>query len=309
MNKKIYNQLNSVLRFVKTTRIKPFPGWPEISIWQNEKYSKSISWPKLSIITPSYNQASYLEQTILSVINQGYPNLEYIIIDGGSSDESVEIIEKYEKHLHYWETNNDLGQSHAINKGMSHATGEWVAWINSDDYYLPNAFRKIMQYEIKHSDVNWIVGNTIAMENMFRSLSTIIRFKPRTKKETWSYPKFQLGTWLDFVCNRWASSFLPQPSSFWRRKVWQGAGGLDNDFHFIMDLEFHGRLAYYGYRPELLGEDLAIFRRHNDQKTKNFKQRTIEEIQVIDKWLSCSLIPEEKSVLSQYKDWIMDNPL
>ena len=102
--------------------------------------------PKISIITPSFNQGKFLEETILSVINQDYPDLEYIIIDGGSSDNSVEIIKKYEKYLTYWISEKDSGQSSAINKGLKKISGELVAWINSDDLYCPNVFSKIAEY-------------------------------------------------------------------------------------------------------------------------------------------------------------------
>src|ERR1044071_6569232 len=116
---------------------------------------------KLSIITPSFNQGRYLEETILSVLNQGYQPLEYIVIDGGSTDESVSIIRRYEHHLAYWVSEKDRGQVHAINKGLEKATGDIFAFLNSDDLYLPGAFRAVMEHFREKPDCEWLCGETL----------------------------------------------------------------------------------------------------------------------------------------------------
>lgn len=121
--------------------------------------NKGSSWPRISIVTPSYNQAEFLERTIFSVLNQNYPKLEYIIIDGGSTDGSVEIIKKYDKYLTFWVSEKDNGQADAIRKGFARATGEILAWINSDDTYLPGTFLKVAKAFIKNPKVDLIFGN------------------------------------------------------------------------------------------------------------------------------------------------------
>ena len=133
-------------------------GWPWIEASDSlpDKMPNGSDWPRISIVTPSYNQGKFLEETIRSVFLQGYPNLEYIIIDGGSTDNSIEIIKKYEPWLTYWVSEKDRGQSHAINKGFEHATGEIYGWLNSDDYFLPRALKAFAQASIKDKNsVAW----------------------------------------------------------------------------------------------------------------------------------------------------------
>ena len=118
-----------------------------------------MSHPKISVITPSFNQAAYLERTILSVLDQDYPNIEYIIIDGGSTDGSVDIIRKYANRLTNWVSESDRGQAHAINKGLQQATGTWIAWQNSDDVFYPGTFSQLAQMAAMYPDVDLIIGN------------------------------------------------------------------------------------------------------------------------------------------------------
>src|SRR6185295_16519519 len=116
---------------------------------------------KLSIITPSFNQAQFIEETILSVLDQNYENLEYIVIDGGSTDNSVDIIKKYESRIAYWISEKDQGQAHALNKGLARATGDIVAYLNSDDLYLPEAFARVIEYFNQHPQCQWLCGDTV----------------------------------------------------------------------------------------------------------------------------------------------------
>ncbi len=139
--------------------------------------NRDSSLPKISVVTPSYNQAEFLERTILSVLNQNYPNLEYIIIDGGSTDGSVEIIKKYEKYLAYWVSEKDRGQSHALNKGFERATGNLVGWQNSDDIYLPGAFFKVAEIYKRKPDYDVYFGNVYLIDEN-DSIIRDIRYVP-----------------------------------------------------------------------------------------------------------------------------------
>lgn len=185
------------------------------------------SWPKISIVTPSYNQGQFLEETIRSVLEQGYPNLEYIIIDGGSSDNSVEIIKKYEKHLAYWVSEHDRGQSHAINKGFVHATGTLLGWLNSDDRLMPAALQMVAGMYMSHPDAGAFVG---AGEFVDRRDKVLLRKEPQ--EVTLS----SLYDWLDLF-------HFMQPSCFFTCAAWQDAGGLDESIHTAMDLDLWLKIA------------------------------------------------------------------
>ena len=181
--------------------------------------SKKAEWPKISIVTPSYNQGQFIEETILSVINQNYPNLEYIIIDGGSTDDTVKIIEKYEKYITYWISETDQGQSHAINKGLQKATGDILAWINSDDYYLPGTFKVVTQF-LGKIEKAIVFGNAIHIQE-----GSVKIYGSNVSKSFYE---------IDLKIH----DTIIQPSSFWNRSALEEIGLLDENMHYVFDWEW-----------------------------------------------------------------------
>lgn len=182
--------------------------------------------PKISIVTPSFNQGKYLEKTILSVLEQNYPDLEYIIIDGGSTDNSVEIIKKYENHLKYWVTEKDRGQSHAINKGFEKATGDIFAWLNSDDYYAPGALEAVAEVYRANPNIGAIVG----AGQMVDSNGNVLLQASRRE--------ISLETLYD-----WIDQYFWQPSCFFTRRAWEKCGPLDESIHYALDLDLWIKIA------------------------------------------------------------------
>ncbi|MEK6221078.1 MAG: glycosyltransferase [Chloroflexota bacterium] len=208
----------------------------------------SSDLPLVTIVTPSYNQAQYLEATIQSVLNQNYPNLEYIIIDGGSADGSQEIIEKYADKLAYWVSERDQGQTDAINKGFAQANGQVLAWLNSDDTYEPFAVTKAVEVLQNNPDVGLVYGDANYIDAQGREIG---HFPARLT----NYAKLRQG----YV-------HLPQQSAFWRASLWDEVGPLDPSFYFAMDYDLWVRLAKIStlhYIPQVW----ANFRIHGDSKT------------------------------------------
>lgn len=186
-----------------------------------------IELPKISVITPSFNQGKFIERTIRSVLRQQYPRLEHIIIDGGSTDNTVEVIRSYEPELAYWVSEPDRGQSQAINKGLSVATGEVLCWLNSDDFYLPNTLRTVGRMLSRGSDCYAIAGHCLKVyESGEPPVLLEGRFENRRRL-------------LEF----WKGYQMHQPAIFWRREVFEKVGVLNEELHLIMDFDYWARIA------------------------------------------------------------------
>lgn len=181
----------------------------------------------VSIITPSFNQAAYLEQTIRSVLEQDYPRIEYMVVDGGSTDGSVEIIEIYADKLAWWVSEGDSGQAGAINKGFARARGEIVAWLNSDDYYLPGAVSAAVKAFGRHPEAVMIYGDMLAVDEYGRTINLL---------------KYRQLTLADLLCFQ----IIGQPAVFMRRSALEKAGKLDPAFHFLLDHHLWIRIALHG---------------------------------------------------------------
>lgn len=207
--------------------------------------------PRISIVTPSYNQASYLEETILSVIGQGYPNLEYIVMDGGSSDGSVDIIRRYEEHLAYWVSKRDGGQCDALNRGLARATGDILAWLNSDDTYEPGALSTVAEIFWGNPATRLAHGEGWYMDDAG------VRLRPC---------KFVRGEFRSsYIANR---DPILQQSAFWTRELWEEVGPLNETLHWVFDWDWfiraHQRSEFH-YIPCFL----ANYRVHPQAKTRS----------------------------------------
>lgn len=204
--------------------------------------------PLVSIITPSFNQGNFLAETIQSVLQQEYPHIEYIIVDGGSTDNSVEIIQRYASRLGWWVSEKDQGQTDAINKGFARARGKYLAWINSDDTYLPNAVSEAVAFLQAHPEIGMVYGDA----NLINEAGQVIGRFPARQTD---YQRLRTG----YV-------HIPQQASFFRQSLWQQAGPLDPTFYFAMDYYLWVRLARLAplqYHPRLW----ANFRIHGSGKS------------------------------------------
>jgi glycosyltransferase involved in cell wall biosynthesis len=205
--------------------------------------------PRVSIVTISFNQARFLEEAMRSVLEQDYPNIEYIVIDGGSTDESLEIIKKYQNRLAYRQSQKDKGQTDAINQGFAHASGQVFAWLNSDDLLQPGCVLKAVRALQENRTVGMVYGDC----NLINASGKVIGRFPTAQTD---YQKLRRG----YV-------HIPQQASFWRAELWHRVAPLDESFYFAMDYDLWVRLAKLAPLLYLPGEPWAAFRLHEGAKS------------------------------------------
>jgi glycosyltransferase involved in cell wall biosynthesis len=211
-----------------------------------------LDLPRITIVTPSFNQAAFIERTICSVLDQSYPNLEYIIIDGGSTDGSVEVIRRYEKYLAFWVSEKDRGQSHAINKGLKIATGDWIAWQNSDDIFYPGAFQSLANAARKNAQSNLIIGNMNLIDDQGDIINNL---------------KYVTPTYESLLAE---GMVLANQAAFWRRSIHEKIGYLKEDLHYGLDFEWFLRVLQHG-RATHVNKTWGGLRIHSETKTSQFQ--------------------------------------
>lgn len=210
-----------------------------------------MSYPLISVVIPSLNQGQYIEETIISILGQQYPNLEIIVMDGGSTDNTVEILKKYSGHISYWESKKDNGQADAINRGMRLSSGEILCWLNSDDMYLSGTLLDIGKRFYGRADRSHLIyGASVSMEQSDGKLNSVALTAAPFKKFTLTY-----------------HDFIVQPSAFWTRKLWQCVGELNTSYEYVFDWDWFIRaseIIEFEYVPKFY----SVYRLHPLHKSR-----------------------------------------
>lgn len=237
------------------------------SSWENSANDcEQSDFPIITIVVPSFNQGRFLEQTLKSIINQHYPRLELIVVDGGSTDESIRVIKEHEEHIKWWVSEPDNGQANAINKGMQHATGEILAWLNSDDCLMPGSLFRVAAVFLSSKETDVVYGHRVLINEAGQDVGRWVL--PGHRKFILSY-----------------ADYIPQETMFWRADLWQKTGGsLDESFRFAMDWELICRFIQADAKFKLIPAFLGQFRMHATQKTNaNLESDGFREMEIIRK--------------------------
>jgi glycosyltransferase involved in cell wall biosynthesis len=238
------------------------------------------TFPRISIITPSFNQCAFIEQTIRSVLEQDYPNIEYIIIDGGSTDETLDIIRRYESGIAYWVSDKDRGQAHAINKGLGRATGDIIAYLNSDDYYIDGALARVAEAFNRHPNRDLLHGRCRIVDEHGNKLG----------ERVGSIRRFD--EILDLWDVWWNRRNFVQPEVFWTKRIAKKVGAFREDLFWVLDYEYWLRILAAGGRIGSIDAELAAFRLHSNQKSAQRDKAAEELLQVVHPYIfdeSCAL--------------------
>lgn len=261
-----------------TARLRDLPsppvehvGWP----WTDASPQPVSGSLKVSVITPSFNQASFLEATLRSVLLQNYSNVEYLVIDGGSTDGSREVLGEYSSYLDYWVAEPDRGQAHAINKGIARATGDIVAWLNSDDCYLPGTVARVVAEFESDPALEWLYGDFL------------LRAEPAGTLTPSSSIPFEFPTAL-------LRGYSPicQPTAFVRRSLLERIGGIDERYHLAMDFDLWLRAVKQARPRYLAGTPLALVTDHADAKSRRERGEVVfESTRAIERFYACEDVP------------------
>lgn len=235
----------------------PYRNWESTS---HTQVDEQRDFPKITIVTPSYNQGAFIESTILSVARQNYPNFEYIVLDGGSTDDSVDVIRKHDHHISYWHSKRDRGQADALATGFEMASGDIYCWLNSDDMFLPGTLKYVAELLVRCENVNFVYGNRLVI-NGAGSV---------TGRHRWPYflTKYH---WHE-------GQPLAQECCFWRSKLYHDVGGIRRDRFFTMDYDLFYRMWLVGNFKKT-SRYLACWRNHAESKNAKFQKIRTEEIE------------------------------
>ena len=242
---------------------KPIPpplvqreGWPWGEFQSASRKESLVEWPKISIVTPCFNSADYLERTIRSILLQGYENLEYIVLDGGSKDETVDILQYYNDHIDYWISRPDKGQSDALNRGLDKATGKILGWLNGDDLFLPNALHTIAKSYLEDPSRHLFLAKGTLVDKKFNYLNQQ------------SYEEIGPEAFLN-----WRKNYIIQPGLLFSKKAWETCRPIREDLDYSMDYDLFMRMSQ-NFEFHLIDREIAYSVFHEEAKTMTLHNNT-----------------------------------